>query len=207
MDSKQYFNTVANEWDKIREGFFSEKIRDSVLSLACVRPGKVAADIGAGTGFITEALIRSGLKVVAIDQSEAMLTIMKDKFAGVKNINFHLGEGEKLPIPDNSVDFAFANMFLHHMESPPIAIKEMARILKPDGRLVISDLDEHKFEFLKTEQHDRWMGFKREDIIQWYLKAGFELVFIDDIGDRCCAISKCGKNNADISVFLALGAK
>ncbi len=205
--SKQYFDHIANEWDNIRQSFFSETIRESALSLACVKPGKVAADIGAGTGFITEALIRAGLKVVAVDQSEAMLSIMKDKFAGVKDINFHLGDGEKLPIPDNSVDFAFANMYLHHVESPLTAIMEMSRILKPNGRLVISDLDEHKFEFLKTEQHDRWMGFKREDIIQWYLKAGFELVFVDDVGNRCCATSKCGSKNANITVFLALGAK
>jgi ubiquinone/menaquinone biosynthesis C-methylase UbiE len=55
-------------------------------------------------------------------------------------------------------------MLLHHVENPKVAIKEMVRILKPGGMIVITDLDEHKFEFLKTEQHDRWMGFKREDV-------------------------------------------
>lgn len=75
-----------------------------------------------------------------------------------------LARQESLPIADEAVDYVFANMYLHHVESPPEAIKEMARILKPEGRLIIADLDVHAFQFLKDEHHDRWMGFKREDI-------------------------------------------
>lgn len=55
--SKNYFDNVAGNWDKMQNSFFSEKVRDSAIALACLKQGKVAADIGAGTGFITEALI------------------------------------------------------------------------------------------------------------------------------------------------------
>jgi ubiquinone/menaquinone biosynthesis C-methylase UbiE len=59
-------------------------------------------------------------------------------------------------------------MYLHHVELPSEAIKEMVRILKPGGKLVVTDLDEHAFEFLKEEHHDKWMGFRRDDIERWF---------------------------------------
>jgi ubiquinone/menaquinone biosynthesis C-methylase UbiE len=163
MDSKEYFDQVAGQWDKLREGFFSEAVWEKALAVAGVQPGKLAADIGAGTGFITDGLIQQGLRVIAVNQSEAMLARMRKKFADFEGIDYLLGEAEDLPIAGETVDYVFANMCLHHIETPPRAIKEMARILKPDRKLVITDLDEHSFEFLRAEHHDRWLGFKRED--------------------------------------------
>lgn len=56
---------------------------------------------------------------------------------------------ESLPtlIEDESVDYVFANMFLHHASSPTNTIKEMVRILKKSGKLIITDLDKHDFDF------------------------------------------------------------
>ena len=58
MQSKDYFNDVVSQWDIMRKSFFSNDIHEKACSVADVQPGKVAADIGAGTGFITEALFR-----------------------------------------------------------------------------------------------------------------------------------------------------
>ena len=117
-----------------------------------------------------------------------------------------MGEAEKLPIPDEAVDYAFANMYIHHVESPPRAIKEMVRILKPGAELVITDMDEHEFKFLKEEHHDRWMGFKREDVRRWFEEAGLKNVIVDCAGESCCAQSSCGEH-ASISIFVASGEK
>jgi ubiquinone/menaquinone biosynthesis C-methylase UbiE len=73
-------------------------------------------------------------------------------------------------------------MFLHHVESPPLAIGEMVRILKPGGVLVITDMDEHGFDFLITEQYDRWAGFARSDISEWFLGAGLREVEVGPVG-------------------------
>lgn len=101
---------------------------------------------------------------------------------GCPSLEGRQGEAESLPIDDLSVDCAFANMFLHHVESPPAAIEEMARILKPGGVLVITDMDEHDFDFLLTEQHDRWAGFDRSDIREWFLGAGLRDVKVGPVG-------------------------
>jgi len=66
--SKEYFDAIGGGWDEMQQRFFSTAVREKALSVAAVDSGKVAADIGAGTGFITEGLHERGLKVIAVDQ-------------------------------------------------------------------------------------------------------------------------------------------
>ncbi len=207
MSSKDYFDRVAQDWDEMRENFFSDEVRVTALSTATVQKGKIAADIGAGTGFISEGLIQAGLQVIAVDQSEAIMKEMKRKFADIETIDYRVGQAQNLPIPNGTVNYAFANMYLHHVESPSEAIAEMVRILKPAGKLVITDLDEHEFDFLREEHHDRWMGFKRADIEKWFQGAGLTEICIDSIGACCEAQSSCGGEFASIGIFIASGEK
>src|SRR4051812_18727696 len=185
MGSRQFFNEVAGEWDAMRANFYSEGVREKVFDRAGVRAGQLAADLGAGTGFVTEGLLRRGLSVVAVDQSEAMLAKMKTKFAAAAGqVDYHTGEADSLPLADQAVEHVFANMYLHHVDDPSRAVAEMARILRPGGRLTITDVFEHPFEFLKTEHHDRWLGFRREALEEWLTAAGLSEVAVDDLGEE-----------------------
>lgn len=206
MGSKDYFDQIAQQWDVMRQEFFSDNVRTKAVQVAMVQRGLIAADVGAGTGFLTEELLQRGLRVIAIDESQAMLDAMKRKFHD-SAVEYRIGESAALPLNDGSVNYAFANMYLHHVESPPDAIKEMTRIVKPGGRLVITDLDEHGFEFLRSVQHDRWLGFKREDIRRWFEEAGLEDVVIDCVGEDCCTQSSTGHGTAQVSIFVAAGRR
>ena len=205
--SKDYFNEIAGSWDDMRTSFFTEQVREVAYTLADVQAGKIAADLGAGTGFMTEGLLKLGLTVLAVDQSENMLANIQQRYKQYNGLNCILGDSDAIPIENNTVDYVFANMFLHHVVDPLIAINEMYRILKPDGKLVITDLDEHDFTFLKTEQHDVWMGFDRDQLKEWFEQAGFKDVSISCVGCNCCSDSKESVEKASVSIFAAYGIR
>lgn len=56
MSDKEYFEQVAGKWDQLRQSFFSETLREKAILVASIRRGRLAVDVGAGTGFITEGL-------------------------------------------------------------------------------------------------------------------------------------------------------
>ena len=77
--SKQYFNEVASQWDTMSREFYTESLREEILSQIYPEPGNIIADIGSGTGFISEGLKDSPASVIAIDQSKKMLNLMKPR--------------------------------------------------------------------------------------------------------------------------------
>ena len=81
--------------------------------------------------------------VHVLDGSAAMLDVARKNLAQFENLEFHPADGLALPLPDASLDAVFANMYLHHCPDPLAAIREMVRILRPGGRLVITDMDTH----------------------------------------------------------------
>jgi len=210
--SKDYFDSIADQWDGMQQSFFSEDVRNFAYKLADIREGKIAIDLGAGTGFMTHGLLEKGLKVVAIDQSPEMLALLKKKYPGCKELQCLKGDSDELPLKDHSADYVFANMFLHHVADPATAIREVYRILKPGGRAVITDLDQHEFTELQTEQHDVWLGFDRNEILGWLSVAGFQMTSIHCVGSNCSTKSKCRCSCGDqkeisISIFAAIGEK
>ncbi len=203
-----YFDEVSDDWDSMRQGFFSENIRTKAFAKAGLKSGSVVADIGAGTGFITEGLLDKNVEIKTIDQSQAMIDVMKKKFKDSDNIEYFVGDSDHLPLKENSVDFAFCNMYLHHVNAPQKAINEIYRILKPGGKLIITDIDKHDDKFLILEQYDRWLGFDRNDIKKHFEQAGFKNTEVDCLDEDCCTSSKCDcSDEAQIDIFIACGIK
>ena len=211
--SKEYFQQVAGKWDEISAGYFGKAVRDAAIAKAYLRPEMAVADVGAGTGFVAAGLAPLVKRVYVVDGSAAMLEVAKKNLSEFSNIEYHEADGSSLPFPEDSLDAIFANMYLHHTTDPLAAIREMMRVLRPGGRLVITDMDEHPYAWLKEEMADVWQGFDRAQVRAWFQEAGLVNVMVDCTGQSCCAESSNPTladdqgHEAKISVFVATGTR
>lgn len=210
--SAQYFSQVAEEWDDLRAGYFTEAMRDDAIARAQLPQGAVVADVGTGTGFVLQGLLSYARRLVGFDASEEMLAVAEANLAqaarasGV-HIDLRLADGADLPAEDGQFDAVFANMYLHHVADPEQCIAEMVRVLKPGGRLVITDLDSHEQAWMRDEMADHWLGFARKDVRSWFAAAGLHDVGVEDAGGSCnCSDTPAGEA-ISLSVFVALGTK
>ncbi len=170
-DTQAFFGRVAGEWDGVRQELFGD--RATVQALLALLPEQwVVADIGCGTGNAAEVLAPLVSKVVAIDQSEAMLGAAKKRLKGLTNVEFVRGEVEKLPLKDASVNAAVCVLVLHHIENPGAACAEMARVLKPGGVCLIVAMVEHDRVQYKHAMGHRWLGFSIPELVRLLGTAG-----------------------------------
>jgi ubiquinone/menaquinone biosynthesis C-methylase UbiE len=205
-ESQEYFDAVAGNWDEIRAGYFTEQMRDAAIARAHLGPDAVVVDVGTGTGFVIQGLAPRVAEVYGFDDSSAMIIVAAQNLATFNNVKLQQTSGDRLPLPDAAADAVFGNMYLHHVADPAAAIAEMARLLRPGGRLVLTDLDAHDHEWMRKAMADRWLGFRRADIRDWYTAAGLCEVEVDDAAGKCCTVSPAG-SNLTLSVFLAIGRK
>jgi ArsR family transcriptional regulator len=80
-----------------------------------------------------------------------------------------------LPLRDSECDFACINMVLHHLSQPISALKEIWRIIKPDGFLFITDFCRHNLESMRTDYGDMWLGFDTQMFADSLIQAGFKI--------------------------------
>jgi len=116
-----------------------------LLELLRLEGGERVLDAGCGSGFHSLLIARSlpGGGVVAVDISPEMLDRLGRNAAreGLsERIEVLLADGLRLPLPDRSVDRAISAAVWHHLDDPEGACRELARTLKPGGRVVVSDL-------------------------------------------------------------------
>jgi ArsR family transcriptional regulator len=142
------------------------------------------ADIGTGTGFVAAGLAGRVARVMGIDDSPGMLAEAERNLAelGATNVELHRGDIAALPLPDDSVDAAVANMVLHHATDPAAMLREMTRIVRPGGTVAICDAVTHSYAWMREEHHDVWLGFSHEQVNAFFATAGLEAPSLEVLG-------------------------
>jgi ubiquinone/menaquinone biosynthesis C-methylase UbiE len=172
-DVKAFFERVSTEWDDMRSSFYNADVIDALALHGGVDASARVVDVGTGTGFVAVGLASRADSVIGVDNSPAMLTVAAGNVAacGVANVSMVSGEIDRLPLDNDSVDVAVANMVLHHAPDPAAMLTEMARVVRPGGAIAITDEIEHDYEWMRTEQADLWLGFTPDQVRGFFAQA------------------------------------
>jgi demethylmenaquinone methyltransferase/2-methoxy-6-polyprenyl-1,4-benzoquinol methylase len=151
--------------------------RRATVAALGLRPGEVALDLAAGTGTSSVALAATGARVVACDFSLGMLRVGVRRNAR-DGVTFVAGDGLRLPFRDGAFDAVTISFGLRNLHDVDAGLRELARVTKPGGRLVVCEFS-----------HPTW--------------APFRAVYVDYLMRALPAIARRVSSNPDAYVYLA----
>lgn len=174
-----YFSEVAETWDTIRSLHFpNEAIEAALLDLAGNGPFDRVIDIGTGTGRMLALFAPRTRRADGLDLSHRMLTVARANLdaAGITNAHVRQGDAAMLPYETGAADLVIVHQVLHFIDAPERVLAEAARVLAPEGRLLIVDFAPHALEFLREAHGHRWLGIRHETLREWAGSAGLDLL-------------------------------
>lgn len=180
--SRHFFDRAAHNLNGGEAAFLGSP--DCVPALLDRLPRCTAiADVGTGAGRLLVRLCDHAPHVIGVDASPGMLA---QAAAGLPeamepNIEFRLGDLSHLPLANAEVDAAIAHMVLHHAPDPEVALRELARVIRPGGTVLIGDFLPHDNEWMREEMADQWLGFAEEDVYHWLESAQFSDITFDRV--------------------------
>lgn len=173
--SQQFFTSSAGQWDRVREEMFGDRFHLAALA-ALVSPDAVVGDLGCGTGQVSAALAPFVARLIAVDNSAAMLQAARKRLQAWSNVDLRRGDIEALPIDDARLDAATVMLVLHHVPEPARALADVVRVLKPGGRVVLVDMLPHDRESYRQQMGHVWLGFSEEQAERLLAGAGFQQI-------------------------------
>lgn len=199
LESEKYFDEVA---DRLGKHYVPGRSWESIGHfLFRIVPPIVVADLGAGEGMISQLLAERAKKVYCIDSSKSMVRIGSElaQKKNLSNLIYKLGDIEKVPLGDASVDLALMSQSLHHARHPEKALQEAFRILSPGGQLVVLDLKKHGFEKAHELYGDLWLGFGENQLYKMISETGFKKTKVETVSKE--------EKEPFLETILAMGEK
>ena len=177
--AQAYFREHAAEWDRIRRLHAADAAVEAEIQQALAdRPFRSLLDLGTGTGRMLELLGPGLERGLGIDLSLDMLALARARLdrAGLRHCSVRHADIYDLALPRDSFDVVIVHQVLHYLDDGARALREAARVLRPQGRLLVIDFAPHELEFLRDEHAHRRLGFAEETGARWLQQAVRDVV-------------------------------
>ena len=172
--ASESFRKTGVDWDEMRALDLPAQAVEAALAALVPQGTGRLLDIGTGTGRVLELLAPKVRQALGVDASKAMLALARSRLAraDLAHCSVRLADMYRLPLADASYDMAVLQMVLHYAEEPASAVAEAARVLRPDGRLIVIDLADHGRADLAAKLAHRWPGFSDDAMHRLLSEAG-----------------------------------
>jgi ubiquinone/menaquinone biosynthesis C-methylase UbiE len=139
--SIEEFTKWAKNYDNPITSFPFKRVNADIVRLLNSKENSSLLDVGSGSGILIEKLIslNKNMKLFGLDITPGMVKLAKNKFKNNKNVEITLGSAGKIPYNDQTFDYVTCVYSFHHHPNQSLSIKEMARVLKPGGKLLVLD--------------------------------------------------------------------
>jgi len=151
-DAKQRFSNRVTDYVRYRPGY-PAAVLDLLRSECGLRPGHVIADIGSGTGLLSELFLKNGNRIYGVEPNKEMREAGEEYLASYDGFSSIEGSAESTTLGDSSIDFVTAGQAFHWFE-PNAARTEFIRILKPGGWVLIAWNDRRMEEKRLTREYE-----------------------------------------------------
>jgi SAM-dependent methyltransferase len=153
-------------WDTPAGRLRAERRAALYVEHAQLGPGRLALEVGCGTGLFLAQVARSGATLRALDLSTALLARARARLAGQDNVALQCGNAEQMPYPDGTFDAVYGSSVLHHLDLDR-ALREVWRVLRPGGRIVFTEpniLNPQVTVMFKVKATKRYFGVSPDEM-------------------------------------------
>lgn len=165
-----YFSENAENWSQVRNLYVPEQQVEKKL-LEAVKGKNIhnLLDVGTGTGRILEVFAPHIKKGLGIDLSPDMLAVARTNFAkhSLNHCQARQGDMYNIPAEGSTQDVVIIHQVLHYADQPEEVLREAARVLRPDGVLLLVDFAPHELEELREQHAHRRLGFSDNEMLSW----------------------------------------
>jgi SAM-dependent methyltransferase len=171
-----------------------------LVAAARLKGDERVLDVACGPGYIAEAFARAAREAIGVDLTAAMLAIAEErtKERGTSNVSFRIADVQKLPFEGEEFDVVVSRLALHHMQNPGQVVREMARVCKPGGTVLVEDIygSEHperaayqdRWEKLRDPSHVRTLPLS--ELLKLFHEAGLETDGVSTFEDLCPEVER-----------------
>jgi demethylmenaquinone methyltransferase/2-methoxy-6-polyprenyl-1,4-benzoquinol methylase len=172
--ARTFYKYLSKVYDTINPFIWDERMRDEAIDMLELSPDDMVLDVGCGTGFATEGLLKQVDTVYGLDQSQHQLSKAYEKFGKHGDVRFHLGDAERLPFDDDTFDVVWSSGSIEYWPNPVAAIEECRRITKPGGQVLMVGPDYPNSTVFQKMADAIMLFYDEDEADRMFTKAGFE---------------------------------
>ncbi|MFB6172731.1 MAG: methyltransferase domain-containing protein [Haloarculaceae archaeon] len=174
--ARLFYKYLSRVYDRINPLVWNEEMREEALEWFDLAADDRVLDVGCGTGFATEGLLRRTDDVYALDQSPHQLDRAFEKFGRRGPVRFVLGDAERLPFRDDSFDAVWSSGSIEYWPDPVATLRELRRVGRPGASVLVVGPDYPRSSVFQKLADAIMLFYDEDEADRMFRAAGFEAV-------------------------------